>query len=39
MSGTVWQGKAAMRISVVNYQTTAEDVDQSVAAVLAAMGT
>jgi glutamate/tyrosine decarboxylase-like PLP-dependent enzyme len=37
MSGTTWQGTAAMRVSIVNYQTTAEDVDRSVAAVLAAL--
>src|SRR3954454_5694816 len=34
LSGTVWQGRAAMRISVSNWSTTAEDVDQSVAAIL-----
>ncbi|HEX8803961.1 MAG TPA: pyridoxal-dependent decarboxylase, partial [Acidimicrobiales bacterium] len=33
MSGTTWRGRAAMRISVVNWQTTAEDVDRSVAAI------
>jgi glutamate/tyrosine decarboxylase-like PLP-dependent enzyme len=33
MSGTTWRGQAAMRISVVNWQTTAADVDRSVAAV------
>ncbi|MGH9227265.1 MAG: pyridoxal phosphate-dependent decarboxylase family protein [Acidimicrobiales bacterium] len=33
MSGTTWRGRAAMRISVVNWQTTEEDVDRSVAAV------
>ena len=35
MSGTTWQGKAAMRISVSNWSTTEEDVDRSVAAILA----
>jgi glutamate/tyrosine decarboxylase-like PLP-dependent enzyme len=38
-SGTVWQGKAAMRISVSSWATTAEDVDRSVAAILAAART
>jgi glutamate/tyrosine decarboxylase-like PLP-dependent enzyme len=33
MSGTTWRGRAAMRISVVNWQTTEADVDRSVAAV------
>ncbi|WP_055494230.1 aminotransferase class V-fold PLP-dependent enzyme [Streptomyces sp. TP-A0356] len=28
--GTVWQGRAAMRVSVVNWRTTEEDVDRSV---------
>ena len=31
LSGTVWQGKAAMRISVSNWRTTTEDVDRSAA--------
>jgi glutamate/tyrosine decarboxylase-like PLP-dependent enzyme len=35
MSGTTWQGKAAMRISVSNWTTNEEDVDRSAAAVLA----
>jgi glutamate/tyrosine decarboxylase-like PLP-dependent enzyme len=34
MSGTVWQGVAAMRISVSNWSTTEEDVDASVDAIL-----
>jgi glutamate/tyrosine decarboxylase-like PLP-dependent enzyme len=34
MSGTVWRGKAAMRISVSNWSTTTEDVDRSVEAIL-----
>ena len=37
MSGTTWRGRAAMRVSVVNYQTSADDVDRSVAAVHAAL--
>ena len=32
--GTVWQGKTAMRISVVGHGTTEEDIDESVAAVV-----
>ncbi len=32
---TVWQGHTAMRISVCNYSTTAADVDQSLAAIIA----
>jgi glutamate/tyrosine decarboxylase-like PLP-dependent enzyme len=28
--GTVWQGESAMRVSVVSWQTTEEDVDRSV---------
>ena len=32
--GTVWQGKTAMRISVCNWSTTDEDVEQSLAAML-----
>ena len=36
LSGTQWQGHAAMRISVSNWQTSAEDVERSTAAILAA---
>ena len=36
LSGTVWQGRAAMRVSVSNWQTTPEDVERSAAAILAA---
>jgi glutamate/tyrosine decarboxylase-like PLP-dependent enzyme len=32
--GTVWQGRAAMRISVSSWATTEEDVDRSVAAMV-----
>jgi glutamate/tyrosine decarboxylase-like PLP-dependent enzyme len=32
--GTVWQGRAAMRISLSSWATTDEDVDRSVAAVI-----
>jgi glutamate/tyrosine decarboxylase-like PLP-dependent enzyme len=38
MSGTTWRGRRAMRISVSNWATTAEDVDRSVAAIRAALG-
>ncbi len=34
MSGTTWQGRAAMRISVSNWSTDAADVDRSVDAIL-----
>lgn len=34
VSGTTWQGKAAMRISVSNWATTEEDVTTSVAAIV-----
>jgi glutamate/tyrosine decarboxylase-like PLP-dependent enzyme len=34
MSGTTWQGRAAMRISVSNWSTDETDVDRSVAAIL-----
>ena len=36
LSGTVWKGKAAMRISVSNWRTTGDDVDRSAHAILAA---
>lgn len=32
--GTVWQGRAAMRISVSSWATTAADVEQSLAAII-----
>jgi glutamate/tyrosine decarboxylase-like PLP-dependent enzyme len=38
LAGTTWQGKAAMRISVSNWSTTADDVEKSAAAILAAIG-
>ena len=34
MSGTTWQGRAAMRISVSNWTTDEADIDRSAAAVL-----
>ncbi|HET9508836.1 MAG TPA: aminotransferase class V-fold PLP-dependent enzyme [Gaiellaceae bacterium] len=36
LSGTVWQGRAAMRISVSNWRTSEDDVERSVAAILEA---
>ena len=36
LSGTVWHGRALMRISVCNWSTTTEDVRRSAAAILAA---
>jgi len=39
LSGTVWHGKAAMRISVSSWRTTTEDVDRSAAAILRAAAT
>jgi glutamate/tyrosine decarboxylase-like PLP-dependent enzyme len=38
LGGTEWRGEHAMRISVSNWRTTAEDVDRSATAVLAAAG-
>jgi glutamate/tyrosine decarboxylase-like PLP-dependent enzyme len=36
LSGTVWRGRALMRISVSNWSTTEDDVRRSAAAILAA---
>ena len=36
LSGTVWQGEAAMRISVSSWRTSDEDVERSGAAILEA---
>ena len=36
LGGTVWQGRAAMRISVSNWSTTEADIDRSATAILAA---
>jgi glutamate/tyrosine decarboxylase-like PLP-dependent enzyme len=36
MGGTTWHGRRLMRISVSNWRTTEDDVDRSVAAILAA---
>jgi glutamate/tyrosine decarboxylase-like PLP-dependent enzyme len=38
LGGTVWQGKAAMRISVSNWSTTEQDIDRSAAAIAGALG-
>ena len=32
MSGSVWEGRQAIRISVRNWQTTADDIDRTLAA-------
>jgi glutamate/tyrosine decarboxylase-like PLP-dependent enzyme len=37
LGGSTWDGRAVMRISVSGWMTTAEDVDRTVAAVLAAL--
>jgi glutamate/tyrosine decarboxylase-like PLP-dependent enzyme len=34
LAGTTWHGMAAMRISIVNWSTTDEDIDRSAAAIL-----
>jgi glutamate/tyrosine decarboxylase-like PLP-dependent enzyme len=36
LSGTTWQGRGAMRISVSNWQTSVRDVERSAAAILEA---
>jgi glutamate/tyrosine decarboxylase-like PLP-dependent enzyme len=38
LSGTTWQGRAAMRISVSNWSTTEADADRSAAAILRCAG-
>jgi glutamate/tyrosine decarboxylase-like PLP-dependent enzyme len=38
MGGTTWAGRRAIRISVSNWQTTAEDVERTLAAYRAALG-
>jgi glutamate/tyrosine decarboxylase-like PLP-dependent enzyme len=37
LAGTTWRDRRAMRISVVNWSTTEEDVDRSAAAIIAAV--
>jgi hypothetical protein len=32
--GTVWQGRVAMRVSIINWSTTDEDVEESIAAIV-----
>jgi glutamate/tyrosine decarboxylase-like PLP-dependent enzyme len=39
LSGTTFKGRAAMRISVVGWQTTAEDIERSADAILEAART
>ena len=39
LSGTTFRGRAAMRVSVVNWQTTADDADRSAEAILSAART
>ena len=36
LAGSTWRGTAAMRISIVNWSTTDEDIDRSAAAILRA---
>jgi hypothetical protein len=36
MSGTVWDGREAIRLSVSNWQTSDEDLDRTLAAFRAA---
>ncbi len=36
LAGTTWHGKGAMRVSVINWSTTAADIDRSADAILAA---
>ena len=36
LSGSTFRGQAVMRISVVGWQTTADDIDRSARAILAA---
>jgi glutamate/tyrosine decarboxylase-like PLP-dependent enzyme len=38
LAGTTWHGMAAMRISIVNWSTTDDDIDRSAAAILRAAG-
>ena len=37
MSGTIWEGRAAIRLSVSNWRTTTEDIDRTVAAFATAL--
>ena len=38
MSGTIWEGRAAIRLSVSGWRTTTEDVDRTVAAFARVLG-
>ncbi|QGN57570.1 aminotransferase class V-fold PLP-dependent enzyme [Nostocoides sp. HKS02] len=38
LGGTTWRGRRLMRVSVSNWSTTAQDIDQSVAAILRVAG-
>ena len=38
LGGTTWQGRPAIRVSVSNWQTTADDVRRTVAAFVASLG-
>ena len=38
MSGTIWEGRAAIRLSVSGWRTTTQDVDRTVAAFARALG-
>ena len=37
LGGSVWRGRAAMRVSVSGWQTTADDIDRSAAVILACL--
>jgi hypothetical protein len=37
VGGTRWHGQVAMRISISNWSTTAEDIDRSAAAIISAL--
>ena len=37
VGGTKWHGQVAMRVSISNWSTTAEDIDRSAAAIIAAL--
>ena len=39
MSGTTWDGRAAIRLSVSNWRTTEADIDRTVAAFETALAT
>ena len=38
LGGTIWHGRAAMRVSVSGWRTTAEDIDRSADAILRVLG-